>query len=276
MALHITSQFPKNEIVSRKDEKARRRRERRARKHLEIDKATITLSENKTYVAAENAKQTQTNSLPVSIDSPNPLRTNPSHSQETNTLKKPDDAKYVVRPVVSIWGRLVAFGRLLMHRTKTLGWLTRPFRLFDRHNGSVQAFATLAIVVLTYVYVQYSKKQWQVAQDTLTVSQRAYVTIGTKDGVVARFVPSQDAKQNAELVLYFQNSGHIPAKIAWGTSGPAFIAGIPGTNQSSGIVYGPPFKGMPVRTRNKKTGVISEHAEGGQLTCPPKFSPAKS
>ena len=47
------------------------------------------------------------------------------------------------------------------------------------------------------------------AQESLTISQPAYVTIGTKDGVVARFIPSQDPKQNTELVLYFQNSGDL-------------------------------------------------------------------
>ena len=54
------------------------------------------------------------------------------------------------------------------------------------------------------------------ARDALIASQGAYVTIGRKDGVVAEFiVPKDHPEQDAELVIYFQNTGHIPARVAW-------------------------------------------------------------
>lgn len=57
------------------------------------------------------------------------------------------------------------------------------------------------------------------AKDALTTSQGAYVTIGRKDGAVAEFVTSKDhSDENVPLVVYFQNTGHIPARVAWDTS----------------------------------------------------------
>jgi hypothetical protein len=86
-------------------------------------------------------------------------------------------------------------------------------------NGSVTALATVAIVVLTYVYVTYSKKQWHtmigangIAQKTFEVGQQASITLGRKDGVVAEFRNSHSPKIQDGLVIYFQNSGHMQAK----------------------------------------------------------------
>ena len=45
------------------------------------------------------------------------------------------------------------------------------------------------------------------------------MTIGRKDGVVAEFIASKDhPNENVPLVVYFQNTGHIPAKVAWDTT----------------------------------------------------------
>jgi hypothetical protein len=139
---------------------------------------------------------------------------------------------------------------------------------FERHPATVSAFAafvsalgTLAIVYLTIQYVDYSAKQWHVAQTTLEISQRAYVTIGTKDGVIGKFISSEDPRQNTVLVLYFQNSGRVPAKVAWGIR--IGFLGIPTgapQNQSSGIRYYSATGFLPSRTRDNKTGAISEHA----------------
>ncbi len=170
-------------------------------------------------------------------------------AKKTDGSKKRNYAKYIMWPIVAICRGL----KILW------AWRRFPFQLFDRHNGSVQAVATLAIVCLTYVYVQYSKKQWQVAQDTLSISQRAYVTIGRKDGVVADFVVPQDPNQNVEIVIYFQNSGHLPAKFTWGTMA-GFLG--QGSKKNSGITYTHPYKErLSVRTRDKKTGSIGEQGE---------------
>jgi hypothetical protein len=78
-------------------------------------------------------------------------------------------------------------------------------------------FAVLAAAVFTGIYAGITHRQWQVAQDTLQVSQCAYITIGKNDGVVSDFIIPSVPNQDAELVMYFQNSGHIPATLARGT-----------------------------------------------------------
>jgi hypothetical protein len=108
-------------------------------------------------------------------------------------------------------------------------------------------------------YVALTYEMWQVAQDTLRLSQRAYVTVGKQDGVVADFVIPKDPNQNAEIIIYFQNTGRLPAKFAWGTTIPLLAAG--GQKKSTGINYVHPYKGLPTRTRNKKDGSIGEQGE---------------
>jgi hypothetical protein len=64
-----------------------------------------------------------------------------------------------------------------------------------------------------------AKSAADTAKSALTTSQGAYVTIGRKDGVVAEFVVSKDhPDDNVPLVVYFQNTGHIPAEVAWDTT----------------------------------------------------------
>jgi hypothetical protein len=70
---------------------------------------------------------------------------------------------------------------------------------------------------------QLAKDAIVVANASLNVSQRAYVTIGRKDGVVADFVVPKDPKEHAEIVIYFQNNGHLPAKFTWGLLPGAFL-----------------------------------------------------
>ncbi len=91
----------------------------------------------------------------------------------------------------------------------------------------------------------------KLAQKTFEVSQQASVTLGRKDGVVAEFRNARNPNVQDGLVLYFQNSGHMPAKLKWGinewlTESPPTL--LPGANK---------FRPM-MRTRNKKTGDISE------------------
>jgi hypothetical protein len=140
------------------------------------------------------------------------LGSSPATSQPktTDTSKKRKYGKYIVRAVIATWAG-----------TKSL------FRFVDEHHGSVAAVATIVIGVLTYYYVGYSKKQWETMRETLAVTQRSYVTIGRKDGVVAEFVLPKDPKDNAGIVMYFQNSGHIPAIFNWGPRASALIPPLP-------------------------------------------------
>jgi len=41
-----------------------------------------------------------------------------------------------------------------------------PWTFLDNHSGSITAIATVAIVVLTFFYVSYSKRQWEAMLDS--------------------------------------------------------------------------------------------------------------
>lgn len=110
-----------------------------------------------------------------------------------------------------------------------------------------QATATNLLAQQTRRYADIAGQMLKTNQDTLSVSQRAYITVGRKDGIVGGFIGSKNSTQNAELVMFFQNSGHIPARLSWGTS-LEFVAGNP-----SGIIYDHPFRPIG-RTREKKAG----------------------
>jgi len=55
------------------------------------------------------------------------------------------------------------------------------------------------------------------AQTALAITEQANVTIGRQDGIVADIVWPKDPKGNAGILMYFQNSGHLPAKFNWGS-----------------------------------------------------------
>jgi len=104
--------------------------------------------------------------------------------------------------------------------------------------------------------------QSNISRRALELSQRAYVTIGRKDGIVADFVVPKDPQQNAEIVIFFQNSGHLPAKFAWGTT-VSFLG--QGSTKNSGITLTHPYQGLSPRTRNKKDGSTGESGESSVI-----------
>jgi hypothetical protein len=118
------------------------------------------------------------------------------------------------------------------------------------------ALFLLIYTVVTYYTLQTIKEGNRLTMESLQLSQRAYVTLGRKDGTVADFVIPKEPSQNAEIVIYFQNSGHLPAKFAWGTMAGFLAAG--SNKQATGIIYTHPYKGLPNRTRDKKTGAVGE------------------
>ena len=203
-----------------------------------IDKPQGSPEENK----PEQKESGLPSTVKVTLDSSPASARQP---KETNTSKKRRATKYVMWPIVAIWRGIKVLW----------GWRAIPFRYFEQHHAAVTAFATLAIVGLTYEYVQYSKKQWQVAQDTLRVSQGAYVTIGTRDGKAAEFFIPQNPKGTAEIVVYFRNSGHIPAKLNWGTLLPVYT--IPQSPDFPELKSLKDWNPM-VRTRNRKDGSTQE------------------
>ncbi len=66
----------------------------------------------------------------------------------------------------------------------------------------------------------------EITRDTLNISQQAYVTVGRPDGTVAEIVIPPDPGAKAAILVYFQNTGHMPAKFNWGNSSP-IIATLP-------------------------------------------------
>jgi len=165
-----------------------------------------------------------------------------SKSEEKDKGNNPRTRReYILWPVIALF-RLAAWG---------FAWL-------DNHDGAIVAMATVVIAWLTIAYSSYAEKQWQVAQETLSVSQRAYVTIGRQDGIVADFDIPKDPKQDAEVVIYFQNNGHVPAKFKWGTT--IDLLGI-GSTKHSGIKMTHAFAGIPPRIRDKQYKSISQQGE---------------
>lgn len=90
----------------------------------------------------------------------------------------------------------------------------------------------------------------KIAGDTLRITQRSNVSIGRKDGVIGRFYQNPSGG-DWEIRLYFQNSGHTPAMLAWGTdtgrqslNARSVKNGTIGDGRPMPIIYNRPFKGM--------------------------------
>jgi|SRR5580704_1604664 hypothetical protein len=62
----------------------------------------------------------------------------------------------------------------------------------------------------------------QIAKDSLEISQRPYITIGRKDGILAEIIDAKGKDEWANLVIHFQNSGHLPAKVCILVDGSAW------------------------------------------------------
>jgi hypothetical protein len=81
----------------------------------------------------------------------------------------------------------------------------------------ISALATVAIAILTYVYVDYSGKQWVAMQDALhhsrealKVTERAYVNLGFANGKFMELLPLQ-VGQPIRVAIHLNNSGRLPA-----------------------------------------------------------------
>jgi hypothetical protein len=131
------------------------------------------------------------------------------------------------------------------HRHKELYWARLTFL-------AVVTYTTIAAVqtCVNNKAAKAAKDAGDLARQSLQISQRAYITIGRKDGVIADFVIPKDPNQDAEIVLFFQNTGRIPAKLAWGTFGDHGLL-VQGSVGHSGITYTHGFKGLPIPSRDK-------------------------
>jgi hypothetical protein len=124
--------------------------------------------------------------------------------------------------------------------------------------AAYQAYQMRKATKATQVAAHAAESAANTADATLKVSQGAYVTIGRKDGVVAEFVMPKDPKQNAGILIYFQNSGHLAAKFNWGIEIMNLFPPIPGFL----LPLSPHDFNHMTRTRNRKDGSTGE--TGGQ------------
>ena len=141
----------------------------------------------------------------------------------------------------------------------------RRFEKLSEFKPLVDIVGVGFLVIYTGVTVflwSESRKANGLARESIQIAQRAYVTVGRKDGVVADFVIPKDAKQNAEIIIYFQNSGRLPAKFTWQTMGNFLIHGEGAKH--TGITYIHRKMGGLFKTRDKKSGGIS--AEEGETS----------
>jgi hypothetical protein len=110
-----------------------------------------------------------------------------------------------------------------------------------------------------------AKSASETAKDSLRISQGASVTIGNKDGVVADFVIPKEPDKKVEIVIFFQNTGHVPARFSWSLE-PAFGSG----PAPSGIEYTHPNLGMAgmllLGMQSKKPGLRSRQPETTSTT----------
>jgi hypothetical protein len=61
------------------------------------------------------------------------------------------------------------------------------------------------------VQAENTRESLRKSDEAFRLSQQPYITVGRKDGVVAELMESNDATQPVGIILYFQNSGHLPA-----------------------------------------------------------------
>lgn len=80
------------------------------------------------------------------------------------------------------------------------------------------ALTTICYSVISCGQWRAAQRSIEVARSAVVASQGSYVTLGRKDGVVAEFIApkddTSDPNGDAELVIYFQNTGHVPARLA--------------------------------------------------------------
>jgi hypothetical protein len=215
---------------------------RRTRSHFENGKTKGLINKPQPKSKNDDPKKSEHSLSSVANIAINPSSPTPGADyQEEHPRKTDQHSGYRMRVIV-------AMRRFIARRFMVV------VSFLDKYNGAVTALATVAIVMLTFVYVTYSKKQWETMQDTLKVSQGAYVAIGRKDGVVAEFYIPREPRYKSGIMIYFHNSGHLSAKFNWGVLD---IINVPPTQGFPPVTSSHKFYPM-TRTRNRKTGSTQE------------------
>lgn len=95
--------------------------------------------------------------------------------------------------------------------------------------AAASLYAFIAALQSCQMYRQslIASKALQQSSESFITSQKAYITVGRQDGTVAEIVMPNNPIDKASLLVYFQNTGHLPAKFNWG-SDSGTIAVLPG------------------------------------------------
>jgi len=124
------------------------------------------------------------------------------------------------------------------------------------------AFAAASIYALVAALQGYQMyRQSKVASDALRqstesfiISQKAYVTVGRQDGVVAEAVMSKNESGRAALLMYFQNTGHLPARFNFGPDHRNIGVILPSTPVEADHEFEPMWRSRDKKDKNIHTG----------------------
>ncbi len=143
-------------------------------------------------------------------------------------------------------------------------WVKSTFGFLDKHDGSITALATVAIVVLTSFYVGYSKKQWQEMRISNDTNREALVSVQRASVSLQNFEyhriqpPNQPNAHIWSVIAMFVNEG---ATNAINVEGVAEMKELPGGEPTEEQFKGP-YKHLPI------TGMGRNVARGITITPP--------
>jgi hypothetical protein len=182
--------------MGKKSQRARRRKERRARQNLELQKRKAMIDAPKTPKEDHEPQIEKSGTPPVDIASNSYTPASTDNAQAQNATTQKHYSQYVVGPLIAIFRLFRGF-----------------FRFFDEHHGGVTAVATIVISVLTFFYVRYSKHQWETMRETMKIDQRAWVGIPSTEtvGGVENTQPWRVGISFKSLHVVIRNTGKTPA-----------------------------------------------------------------
>ena len=140
---------------------------RRARRNAKKSERKCLIDEPKT---SEQGDETEKTEEGLSVVGTAPLSSAPASTSQSAA----NDPKNKTQRGNHIMRALVAVGR----------WVKNTFGFLDEHNGSITALATVAIVLLTSFYVEYSKRQWEAMQgqlEEMRKDQRAWLFVTVEE-----------------------------------------------------------------------------------------------
>jgi hypothetical protein len=153
--------------------------------------------------------------VPTSSLPPAPERQTQADEPTETTQHRPNIVGRFVAFWINFWRRIERGNRNLWQRV----W--GGFLLADKHHGAISALATVAIVVLTVFYVQYSKRQWEEMRSAkrpwVGLSERLTLRRQPSFSAVEPAITGLDGEKEFVIVTFevsgsLQNFGASPAR----------------------------------------------------------------